>query len=71
MFVFFLQDESYLTSNQKCHKTKENVLKIDDFEHNTCSYVHMNGICDDFANTEGNSTNLKYDSFQKKIHSNN
>ena len=35
------------------------MLKIDDFEHNTCSYVHMNGICDDFANTEGNSTNLK------------
>ena len=47
------------------------MLKIDDFDHNTCSYVHMNGICDDFANNEGNSTNLKYDSFQEKSHSKN
>ena len=31
----------------------------------------MNGICDDFANNEGNSTNLKYDSFQEKSHSKN
>ena len=47
------------------------MLKVDDFDHNTCSYVHMNGICDDFANTEGNNTNLKNDSFHQKSHSKN
>lgn len=41
-----------MSSNLICHKKKEPILKIDDFQSNTCSYIFMNGICDDWANYE-------------------
>ena len=51
--MVYLQDEQLLTSNLKCHETGENPKIFYDFSDVVCSYVFMNGICDEFANHEG------------------
>lgn len=40
-------------SETKCHQTGSPVYRMGDFESPSCSYVYMNGRCDDFANHQG------------------